>query len=176
MTMESCRLRSPDISILGFLFFTPSKGRDLSLHSPLTKGCRCLEGLRLEIFPSVAHRGGEVRMTCIYDLGDSPLCYVKWYRGNFEFYRYTPSENPPHKLFPYPGIHVNVGLSNGTQVVLDGLGLGLSGKVTCEVTTDDAIPQSASLESTLVVHGSRAHEITFQSFQTNLLIREQVLN
>uniref|UniRef100_A0A0A9X1U7 Basal cell adhesion molecule n=1 Tax=Lygus hesperus TaxID=30085 RepID=A0A0A9X1U7_LYGHE len=91
-------------------------------------------------------------MTCIYDLGDSPLCYVKWYRGNFEFYRYTPSENPPHKLFPYPGIHVNIGLSNGTQVVLDGLGLGLSGKVTCEVTTDDAIPQSASLESTLVVH------------------------
>ena len=68
----------------------------------------CLEGLSLDIVPEVAHRGGDVRLVCTYDLGTSPLCYVKWYRGNFEFYRYTPSERPPHKVFPYPGIHVNV--------------------------------------------------------------------
>ncbi|XP_024083315.1 uncharacterized protein LOC106662324 isoform X2 [Cimex lectularius] len=113
--------------------------------------CWCLEGLALDIYPETAHRGGEVRMVCSYDLGVAPLCYVKWYRGNFEFYRYTPSEDPPHKLFPYPGIHVNVGQSNGTQVVLEGLGLGLSGKVTCEVTTDTVIPETTSLTAQLTV-------------------------
>lgn len=67
-----------------------------------------LEGLGLKLIPEMPHRGGRVMMICSYDLGTSPLCYVKWYRGNFEFYRYTPSEDPPHKLFPYPGVHVNV--------------------------------------------------------------------
>ncbi|XP_073992842.1 uncharacterized protein isoform X3 [Rhodnius prolixus] len=110
-----------------------------------------LEGLGLKLIPEMPHRGGRVMMICSYDLGTSPLCYVKWYRGNFEFYRYTPSEDPPHKLFPYPGVHVNVDQSNGTQVMLESLGLGLSGKVTCEVTTDTVIPETTSLSAQLVV-------------------------
>ncbi|XP_066901842.1 uncharacterized protein [Halyomorpha halys] len=123
----------------------------VSIFCHLINSGFCLEGLSLDIVPEVAHRGGDVRLVCTYDLGTSPLCYVKWYRGNFEFYRYTPSELPPHKVFPYPGIHVNIGMSNATQVVLEGLGLGLSGKVTCEVTTDTVIPETASLSAQLTV-------------------------
>lgn len=35
---------------------------------------------------------------------------MKFYRGLREFYRYSPSEVPSSKIFPFPGIHVDVSL------------------------------------------------------------------
>jgi hypothetical protein len=47
---------------------------------------------------------------CQYDLEDAPLYSVKWYRGNFEFYRFSPGEKPSIKIFPYSGIYVDVSI------------------------------------------------------------------
>jgi len=33
---------------------------------------------------------------------------VKWYKGRREFYRYTPKETPPMKVFHFPGVKVRV--------------------------------------------------------------------
>jgi hypothetical protein len=53
-------------------------------------------------------KGNHASLLCQYDLEDAPLYSVKWYRGNFEFYRFSPGEKPATKIFAYPGIHVDV--------------------------------------------------------------------
>lgn len=53
-------------------------------------------------------RGESVQLFCNYDMGSNALNSVKWYRGTLEFFRYTPFENPPAKIFPYNGIKVDV--------------------------------------------------------------------
>nr|CAD7410761.1 unnamed protein product [Timema cristinae] len=52
-------------------------------------------------------RGHDASLLCLYDLEGAPLYSVKWYRGRREFYRFSPSEKPPTKIFPFPGIHVD---------------------------------------------------------------------
>lgn len=53
-------------------------------------------------------RGQSAQLHCSYKLEGAPLYSVKWYRGNLEFYRYSPLEHPPAKIFPYTGIKVDV--------------------------------------------------------------------
>lgn len=53
-------------------------------------------------------RGQHVVLRCMYDLDGAPLYSAKFYRGQLEFYRYTPGEFPNTKVFPFPGIHVDV--------------------------------------------------------------------
>ncbi|XP_049871053.1 uncharacterized protein LOC126370271 isoform X2 [Pectinophora gossypiella] len=67
---------------------------------------------------------------------DAPLYSVKWYRGNHEFYRYTPLEEPSTRVFTIPGIYVDMNRSNGSQVLLRRLDLGMAGNYSCEVTAD----------------------------------------
>ncbi|CAK1579657.1 unnamed protein product [Parnassius mnemosyne] len=66
----------------------------------------------------------------------APLYSVKWYRGNHEFFRYTPMEEPDLRIFGLPGIYVDMNRSNGTQVLLRRLDLGLAGNFSCEVTAE----------------------------------------
>lgn len=47
-------------------------------------------------------------LKCSYDLEDDILYSVKWYRGPREFYRFTPSERPNTKVFPFDGLTVDV--------------------------------------------------------------------
>lgn len=53
-------------------------------------------------------RGQSVILRCQYTLEGAPLYSIKYYRGNYEFYRYTPGEFPNVKHFQYPGIKVDV--------------------------------------------------------------------
>lgn len=64
--------------------------------------------LVLTIEPAWVRRGQSAQLHCDYELSGAPLYSVKWYRGNLEFYRYSPFENPPAKIFPYTGIKVDV--------------------------------------------------------------------
>jgi hypothetical protein len=49
-------------------------------------------------------------MICSYDLEGDPLYTVKWYKGRSEFFRYVPKELPHTRVFPYPGINVDVSI------------------------------------------------------------------
>lgn len=62
------------------------------------------------IDPPWVRRGGSAFMRCDYEL-DAPLYAVKWYRGQLEFYRYTPSENPSSKTFHHNDIKIDVSYS-----------------------------------------------------------------
>ncbi|CAH1112899.1 unnamed protein product [Psylliodes chrysocephalus] len=96
----------------------------------------CLKDVQLDIQPNVVEYGGSTTLICTYNLQGEPLYTVKYYRGIHEFYRYTPKEHPSTKKFPFDGVHVDVDTSNEHQVVLKDIGFSLSGKFSCEVTTD----------------------------------------
>lgn len=62
----------------------------------------------MEVVPEAVQRGQEVILRCHYDLERAPLYSVKWYRGRYEFYRYSPNEENTNKIFNITGIHVDV--------------------------------------------------------------------
>ncbi|GLV40102.1 beaten path IIb [Carabus blaptoides fortunei] len=58
--------------------------------------------------PRAVRAGHSVTLGCNYDLEKAPLYSVKWYRGMDEFYRYVPKEEPPTRVFPLPGLKVDM--------------------------------------------------------------------
>ncbi|XP_015113564.1 platelet endothelial cell adhesion molecule [Diachasma alloeum] len=99
-------------------------------------GVRCLRNVMLEVIPEVVERGHEVTLRCLYERENEPLYSVKWYRGKHEFYRYSPSETPPIKVFNITGITVHRNNSDHEQVTLTNVDYGLTGNFSCEVTAD----------------------------------------
>ncbi|KAI5754712.1 hypothetical protein M8J77_010880 [Diaphorina citri] len=68
----------------------------------------CLKNVTLVVKPPTVMEGQDTTLQCFYDLEGIPLYSVKWYRGRHEFYRFSPSEHPSSKIFPIPGIDVDV--------------------------------------------------------------------
>ncbi|XP_068625005.1 uncharacterized protein [Battus philenor] len=95
-----------------------------------------LRGVKLIVEPGLVIRGRTAALICLRDMQGAPLYSVKWYRGNHEFFRYTPMENPEIRLFGLPGIYVDMSQSNGSQVMLRRLELEVAGNFSCEVTAD----------------------------------------
>ncbi|XP_017845463.1 uncharacterized protein LOC108601971 isoform X2 [Drosophila busckii] len=94
-----------------------------------------LRDVRVRV-PHAVKRGEKAILKCFYDIEDDSLYSVKWYKGRREFYRYTPKETPPMKIFHFPGIKVRRPASNESQVVLDVVTMPTSGKYSCEVSAD----------------------------------------
>ncbi|XP_076255443.1 uncharacterized protein LOC143193247 isoform X2 [Rhynchophorus ferrugineus] len=101
------------------------------------EGISSLKDVVLDINPRVVEYGKESTLRCSYNLENAPLYTVKWYRGQHEFYRFTPKELPNTKIFPFDGMHIDESQSNEHQVVLRKIGFNLSGNFSCEVTTDE---------------------------------------
>ncbi|XP_038105847.1 uncharacterized protein LOC6050345 [Culex quinquefasciatus] len=103
-----------------------------------------IRSVQLVVDPPAVRRSQHATLTCMYDLEDTPLYSVKFYRGLREFYRFSPSEYPEKKIFPFPGINVDLSLSNASQVVIRNIGFGLSGNFSCEVTADAPLFSTAT--------------------------------
>ncbi|XP_050070460.1 uncharacterized protein LOC126558482 [Anopheles maculipalpis] len=99
-------------------------------------GFGAIRSVQLVVDPPAVRRGQHATLRCLYDLDDSPLYSVKFYRGLREFYRYSPGQQPSKKIFPFPGINVDATMSDNRQVVIKNVGFGLSGNFSCEVTAD----------------------------------------
>lgn len=69
--------------------------------------CNSLSNMSITVPVAVAS-GDSAKMTCTYDLESDPLYTVKWYKGRQEFFRYVPKELPHTRVFPWPGINVDV--------------------------------------------------------------------
>lgn len=103
-----------------------------------------LEGIRLSRtlkkmtmnVPRAVRVGHSVTLECDYDLEGAPLYSVRWYRDNNEFYRYVPKEAPPTRVFPLPGLHVDVSVSDDHRVTLLSIGQPMAGMFQCEVSAD----------------------------------------
>ncbi|XP_054265293.1 uncharacterized protein LOC128988109 isoform X1 [Macrosteles quadrilineatus] len=112
----------------------------LACYLLFTTGC-LVTGLRdVHItVPKAVRRGDSVLLHCHYDLEGDPLYALKWYKGRAEFYRYTPNEKPPTKVFQIPGLselNVDKSQSNGSQLFLRQVTSSLSGQFNCEVSAD----------------------------------------
>ncbi|KAH8251265.1 hypothetical protein KR032_004640 [Drosophila birchii] len=94
-----------------------------------------LRDVRVRV-PHAVKRGDKAILKCFYDIEDDSLYSVKWYRGRREFYRYTPKETPPMKIFHFPGLKVRRVSSNESQLVLESVSMATSGKYSCEVSAD----------------------------------------
>lgn len=60
--------------------------------------------------PKAVESGKNAVLTCEYDTENEGLYSVKWYKGNREFFRFTPKEIPAEKVFRFPGLNVNVSI------------------------------------------------------------------
>merc|ERR1719242_2040757 len=61
---------------------------------------------------------------------------VKWYRGNFEIFRYIADEQPPTKVFKLDNFDVDGLLSDGRTLFLRNVNFHNSGSYSCEVVAD----------------------------------------
>lgn len=88
-----------------------------------------LTNLTLSVYPEVIRRGHSAQLYCNYETNDIQIYSIKWYRGTFEFYRYTPFEHPPGKSFYMnTKIKVDVSRANYKKFTLDLLYLELECK------------------------------------------------
>eukprot|EP00095_Tigriopus_kingsejongensis_P001102 maker-scaffold497_size155254-snap-gene-0.10 protein:Tk01102 transcript:maker-scaffold497_size155254-snap-gene-0.10-mRNA-1 annotation:"PREDICTED: uncharacterized protein LOC102680362 isoform X2" len=92
--------------------------------------------IRVLDVPQVAQAGHTVPLTCDYDLERQRLYQIKWYKGTHEFYRYSPMDRERVKLFLVENLHVDVQKSDDRTVVLKDLHVDMTGKYTCEVSTE----------------------------------------
>jgi hypothetical protein len=72
--------------------------------------------------PLAVSPGDTVTLHCSYDLEGDPLYTVKWYKGRQEFFRYVPKELPHTRVFPLPGVNVDV----STNILCTTFGLFMS--------------------------------------------------
>ncbi|KAG7299390.1 hypothetical protein JYU34_016337 [Plutella xylostella] len=99
-------------------------------------GVRGLHNLEINVPPAVLV-GETVTLECSWELEDEEALYsVKWYRGREEFYRYIPKELPHTRVFPLPGIEVDISRSGARRVVLQQATPALAGRFRCEVSAD----------------------------------------
>jgi len=61
---------------------------------------------------------------------------VKWYRGNFEIFRFIADETPPTKVFKLDHFDVDGLLSDGRTLFLRNVNFHNSGSYSCEVVAD----------------------------------------
>ncbi|KAL1377146.1 hypothetical protein pipiens_004222 [Culex pipiens pipiens] len=123
-----------------------------------------IRSVQLVVDPPAVRRSQHATLTCMYDLEDTPLYSVKFYRGLREFYRFSPSEYPEKKIFPFPGINVDLSLSNASQVVIRNIGFGLSGNFSCEVTADAPLFSTATGHLQMQVVGK------FEDLESNFVL------
>lgn len=74
---------------------------------PSVAGASGLRGLQIKV-PDAVRRGTTVELSCDYDLEGALLYSIKWYKDDQEFFSYVPKEAPPSRVFPVPGISVDV--------------------------------------------------------------------
>uniref|UniRef100_A0A146LXC9 Ig-like domain-containing protein n=1 Tax=Lygus hesperus TaxID=30085 RepID=A0A146LXC9_LYGHE len=86
--------------------------------------------------PVAVAPGQSATLECNYDLEGEPLYTVKWYKGRQEFFRYVPKEHPHTRVFPLPGVTVDINASGPKMVVLRDIQMELAGRYRCEVSSD----------------------------------------
>ncbi|KAL5243382.1 hypothetical protein ACI65C_010792 [Semiaphis heraclei] len=124
---------------------------DLLHYACLKNIVRSLHNVTIQIIPPAVERGHDVMIYCNYNLDGAPMLTVKWYRGGHEFYRYSPGMLPRMQTFPFQGLNVDLSLSNATQVFLRDVDFSLSGKLSCEVTTDGPSLKTEFVSKQIVV-------------------------
>lgn len=106
--------------------------------------------------PMVQDLREDMDLVCEFDMGAEELYSVKWYKGDDEFYSYTPSRNPPTVTFPVAGVKVVLSKSECGQdhcrVRLTDLKRDFSGgPYKCEISSEAPAFRLASETHTVTI-------------------------
>ncbi len=102
--------------------------------------------------PETASRGDDVAFNCSFNLQGESLYAVKWYRGNYEILRYTPSGRPRIKTFPLEGFaNVDPARSSNTTLFIGKVDFANSGAYSCEVIADGSFHTLIETREMLVI-------------------------
>lgn len=96
-----------------------------------------LRNVRITI-PRAIKRNETAVLMCTFDLEGDPLYTVKWYKGRSEFFRFTPKDEFPIKIFPLEGLYIDRNKSNETILTIERVQPSLSGTYNCEVSAEQS--------------------------------------
>lgn len=85
------------------------------MPSLVSAGLFGLELTELSV-PSHANLGHSITLYCWFNLGDASLYSVKWYKDEFEFFRFMPNNKPEMQVFPLAGIMLDVSIVTNVQL------------------------------------------------------------
>ncbi|XP_054169314.1 uncharacterized protein LOC128966490 [Oppia nitens] len=142
----------------------------------LIKGITCIKLVSLNV-PQRVRKGGEVELSCLYDLGNASLYSLKWFyreshreRDEQEFFRYTPRGKPVKQVFPLDGINVDLNKSEGGTVLISSINMRTGGNYKCEVSVEGTF-QTVAAEKLMTVDPNRAISMkSKQMLDTNKLL------
>nr|CAD7429330.1 unnamed protein product [Timema monikensis] len=120
-------------------------------HSGL--GSRGLKLLDMRV-PQQAELNEATTLSCNFDLAGLKLYSVKWYKDDFEFFRYMPDNSPHSQALPVPGITVDLSASDMNTITLTHLGFNSSGSYRCEVSTESPNFMTVVASSNMTVRGA----------------------
>lgn len=80
--------------------------------------------------------GQSATLECNYNLENSKLYSVKWYKDGQEFFRWMPSMENKREVFPVRGVQVDRWGSSSLHVKLSHISLNSSGIYRCEVSNE----------------------------------------
>lgn len=104
------------------------------------------------VIPKAVRRGEDATLKCEYDLEGERLYQLKWYKGQDEFFRYTPGEGEaPFKVFGLKGINVDRERSSRWHVTLHKVNMSAEGRYACEVSADAPSFSTSLVEDRLIV-------------------------
>ncbi|KAK3917241.1 Cell adhesion molecule 2 [Frankliniella fusca] len=109
-----------------------------------------LKDARLHI-PKAVKRHEDAVLRCEYDMEGDRLYQIKWYKSQHEFFRFTPGEESPIKVFAVKGITVDKDRSNNRQVTLHKVEMSAEGRYACEVSADMPSFATSVIEDFLTV-------------------------
>ena len=75
-------------------------------------------------------------LRCSYDLEESELYSVKWYKNGQEFYRFMPGMDDHTQVFSVPGVSIDLHQSGMNSLHLDTVSRDTAGIFRCEVSTE----------------------------------------
>lgn len=95
----------------------------------------CLRISELRI-PDLVDVRDNATMFCKFDLDGDNLYSVKWYKEDWEFFRYMPNDVPQIRTFKVKGVYLQEKNSNLTSITLGPLEFSSTGTYRCEVSTE----------------------------------------
>ncbi|XP_049806595.1 uncharacterized protein LOC126249028 [Schistocerca nitens] len=116
--------------------------------------CGAVQLIELRV-PAQVDVRDNVSMLCNYSTDGAPLYSVKWYKDEYEFFRYMPDGNPSRtQAFPVPGITLLMDVCNDTTVTLTNLTFNTTGSYKCEVSKEGPSFDTVYATSNMTVTGN----------------------
>ena len=105
-------------------------------------------GIRV-VKPFILGEGGLLE--CDYDLEESEVYSVKWYKDGNEFYRFLPRMEHQTAVFSVPGVKVDQGMSSMKSVVVSMITRDAGGIYSCEVISTNGPEFNTGLSEARVI-------------------------